>query len=310
MYNQAFRLSDDSGRAAVPRWPSCCSCSSSRSSPTKSGSCGSERRSDEQRPSTTTGRPPRPARRPSPSAATKAGRVDASSPRRGPRVVADHHRDPLDDPDLRPVRLVAPARGRDQDHRLVDVLREPQPHPGELQRRALRAARRPPAGCRTSSTPSSITLPAVHVLDRARRDGRLRAVLGQLPRPGLLFIGDLRAADRAAADGADPAAAAIFVRATALHLGGTFFAGVDRAHAASACRWRCSCCTTSCPSCPTTLFEAARVDGAGHGDDLLADRAAAARRRRSRVRHLPVPAGSGTTCWWLWCSRPDRTPGR
>ena len=40
-------------------------------------------------------------------------------------VVAVAHRDRVDAADLRPVRLVVPARGRDQDHRLVDVLPRP-----------------------------------------------------------------------------------------------------------------------------------------------------------------------------------------
>ena len=116
-----------------------------------------------------------------------------------------------------------------------------------------------------------------------------------------IFIGDLRAADRAAADGADPAAAA----SSRGRLGGTMLAGPERltspvwiAHTcfAPAAR-RSSCCTTSSSELPQDLIEAARVDGASHVDDLPHDRAAADHAGARLASRSSSSSGSGTTCW-------------
>ena len=102
-YTQSFRAGQPGSRRRARR--RCCSSSSSRSSSTTSVRCASWRHDDH--------RDPRRSRR----TATVAGaRGRRARTRRLDLAVGvargDHHRHPLDDPDLRPVRHLVPARGR------------------------------------------------------------------------------------------------------------------------------------------------------------------------------------------------------
>ena len=179
----------------------------------------------------------------------------------------DRHRGPVDDPHLRPAPLLVPAGGRDQDHRLVDVLHRPAAHPGELPRGAVRHLGRPPASWpATSSTRSSS--PSPRCCSRSAFAALAAYALAWMQFRGRdwIFVGDLRAADRAAADGAGPAAAVLLQGVSfgvqllpAWNLAATDVRpGVVRAHLLRACRWASSCCTTSCPS-------SRRPDGGGPG---------------------------------------------
>ena len=59
----------------------------------------------------------------------------------------------------------------------------------------------------------------------------------------------------------------------------------------SRCRWRSSCCTTSCRQIPGELIESARVDGAGHVQIFSRIMLPLMAPGDRGVRHLPVPLG-------------------
>ena len=190
--------------------------------------------------------------------------------------------------DLRAVHLLVPAGGRDQDHRLVDVLHRPAVHPGQLPGGAVRHAP-PSSGQLASYFINSLVITIPSVLFPLAFAALAAYALAWIKFRGRdwIYIGDLRAADRAAADGAGAAAAASSPRASRSAASSCCPPGTWRRRAsssrsgsrtpASRCRWPSSCCTTSCRELPGDLIEAARVDGASHAEDLPHDRAAADR---------------------------------
>ena len=195
------------------------------------------------------GRRPSSPRRPPPSSAHKALTLAVGVARR------DRHRGPLDDPDRSACssRRSGP-RSDIKTQRLVDRLHRPDftlDNYDEVLNGSRHATWR-----RTSSTRSSSR--SRRCSSRSARDaGGVRVRLDELPGPRLPVRRDLRAADRADPGDADPAAQPL--RRPPFSL--TPAAGRRPAAAStrsgsrtrsSRCRWRSTCCTTSCARSPAS----------------------------------------------------------
>ena len=302
MYNQAFRLRRDGrglGARGVPVRPG----HPDRHLPDPQPAPAAARRADDDHRQHA--RVARRRRRPSRPDRGRPGAQAADQPHRERRL--DRHRAAVDHPDLRPVHLLVPARGRDQDQRLVELLHRPAVHPGELPGRAVRHARRSsgqlaellhqlaghhhpvgavPAGLlrRWPPTrwpgPSSAGRDWIYIGIFALQIVPLQMAL--VPLLQLLLQGVTSAASAAA--GLGPGRRGTFVQVWFAHTCFALPLGVFLLH-------------NFMSELPGDLIEAARVDGASHATIF-----------RQVVLPLIVPAlaslrasssssGSGTTCW-------------
>ena len=259
MYNQSFRSSRE--RAGLAPWRSSCS---SLVIPVVIYQIRNLRQQREELTMTHRRRPPsEPAPAGRRTTTTRAGRVRKRLTSRTATLIVDRHRAALDHPHLRPAGLLGPAAKR-RSRPPAGGRSSPTPSsPWRTTRRCSSAVRRPRRAARRYFINSlAITIPAVLFPLALRVAGRVRAGLDQVQGPRLALLRDLRAADRAAADGAGPAAesspaASPIAGVTVIPALGSgrraeVRPGVDRAHLLRAAARRSSCCTTSSRSCPGT----------------------------------------------------------
>ncbi len=125
------------------------------------------------------------------------------------------------------------------------------------------------------------------------------------PGRGLLIAVHRRPARRAAADGADPAAAA----STPGSASARAFSASGSRTPASACRSRSTCCATTWSACRATSSRAPRSTAppTSRSSSRSCCRCPS---RRSPPSRSSSSSGSGTTSWWPWCSCPRARPPR
>ncbi len=193
--------------------------------------------------------------------------------------------------------------------RLVDDLPEPRVHPRELHRRALLAGVSSPHLGPYFINSLAIALPGtIFPLVIAAMAAYVFAWIRFKRREHVVHL-HVRAADRAAADGAVPAAVAVLNLARPMRMAARHRADLpEPTYCRSGSRTHLRAAAGHLPAAQLHLRDPRRSHRGGPGGrrearaDLLPDRAAAVACRRSPPSPSSSSSGSGTTCWWRWCS--------